>query len=158
MPVQKESKLSQWIAALREGWPAVRAGFSEWKDAVRAEPVLLWATPAIRYTVYGAGALIAISLLMWVARVIQPPDVAPPAETGYFHVLCTSPGCGHHFLINEEFDFDDFPVVCPKCNKRTGQQATRCASSTCRGRWVVPRARDNQYYCPYCGGYLGDAD
>jgi len=158
MPVEKESKLTQWIAAIREGWPAVRAGFDEWKSAVREEPVLIWATPAIRYSVYAVGGLIVLSLLIWALEALQPPNASPAAETGDFHVLCTEAACEHHFVINEEFGFDDFPVRCPKCEKKTGQRAMRCASSTCGGRWVVPKDRDDRYYCPYCDRDLGEVD
>lgn len=158
MPVQKESKIAEWIAALREGWPGVRVRFDEWKDTVRENPALIWATPAVRYPVYGIGALLAVWALTWAVGQLQPPEAVPPAETADFHVLCTNPECGHHFVINEEFDFDDFPVVCPKCKKKTGQRAVRCASQTCRGRWVVPEKRGDEYYCPYCAGYLGKAD
>ena len=157
MPVEKESKLAQWIAALREGWPAVRAGVDEWTGAVREHPALIWATPAVRYAVYGLGALLAMWLLTWGVGQFQPPEAAPPAATADFHVLCTVSGCRHHFIINKEFGFDDFPMRCPKCGKVAGQRAVRCASKTCRRRWVVPKVKDNEYRCPYCGGFLGEA-
>ena len=81
MPVEKESKLGQWIAALREGWPAIRAGVDEWTDAVRENPALIWATPAVRYTVYGLGGLLALWLVTWGVGQFQPPEAAPPAAT-----------------------------------------------------------------------------
>ena len=158
MPVQKDSKLGQWIAAIREGWPSVRARFDDWRDAVREEPVLIWQTSAIRYSVYGLGALIAVSLLIWAVEAVQPVEVAPTAETADFHVLCTASGCGHHFVINEEFDFDDFPVVCPKCQNKNGYRALHCVSKTCRSRWVVPNKKNDELRCPHCGGYLGRVD
>ncbi len=158
MPVEKDSKIAKWIAAIREGLPALRAHFDEWKDAVREEPTLIWATPAIRYTAYGLVGLIVVGVLVWSAGLFHPAEVAPPAETANFHVLCTAPGCAHHFVINREFDFDDFPVICPQCEQKTGQRAVRCLSKTCNGCWVVPTKRDHQYRCPFCGGYLGKVD
>ena len=158
MPVQKESRLGQWIVALREGWPTVRARMDEWTVAVRQEPALIWATPAVRYTVYVLGGLVAVYLLTWGVGQFQPPEAAPLAETADFHVLCTAPGCGHHFIINEEFGFDDFPVPCSKCGKESGRRAVRCASKTCGRRWVLPQVKDDEYRCPYCDGFLGEAN
>ncbi|MCP4589189.1 MAG: hypothetical protein GY842_00455 [bacterium] len=155
MTVQKESKLAQWIDALREGWPGIRARFDEWVGAVREEPILIWQTTAVRYTVYGVVALIAFWAVTWGVDQLAPPDAAPPAETADFHVLCTARSCGHHFIINEEFSFDDFPVRCPKCKGETGGRALRCAAPGCT-RWVVPKVQEGEYHCPQCGGYLGE--
>jgi hypothetical protein len=158
MPVSKEKKLAAWMAALREGRSGVRARFDEWKDAVREEPALLWATPAIRYGVYGLGGLLAVWVLTWGLGLFVPAKATPPAKTADFHVLCTASGCGHHFVIREKFGFHHFPVVCPKCQQQTGQRATRCSSKTCHGRWVAPLEQDHEYRCPYCTGYLGKVD
>ncbi|MFH0980893.1 MAG: hypothetical protein V2A79_05070 [Planctomycetota bacterium] len=159
MPVQKESKLGLWLTVLREGWLSVRARFDEWKDAVCENPALIWATPAVRYATYTVGGLIALWVLTWGLGKLQPPSTArPPAKTADFHVRCTNPACGDHFVINRKFGFDDFPVVCPKCKQKTGAQAWRCVSSTCHSRWVVPVMQDAEYRCPHCGGSLGKAD
>jgi hypothetical protein len=158
MPVQKESRIGQWIAALREWSPTLRVRLGEWIEAVRAEPALIWATPTVRYSVYGLGGIIGACLLIWGLEQFQPPQAAPPARTADYHVLCTNPACRQHFVINERFNFDGFPVTCPQCSKTTGQRALRCASDTCRRRWVVPVERDGAFHCPYCDGYLGEAD
>ena len=158
MPVSKESKISAWLTALREGWPSVRAHFNEWKEAVREEPRLIWQTPAIRYSVYVIAGVAAIWTLTWALSLMAPAEVKPMARTADFHVLCTNPGCGNHFIINRKFGFDDFPVVCPKCQQRTGERAARCVSPTCHGRWVVPVVREGEYYCPICNAALGKVE
>ena len=120
--------------------------------------MLIWQTPAIRYSAYGLTALLGVWVLSWGIGLVQPAKTAPPAATADFHVFCTDGSCGHHFVINKGFDFDDFPVVCPKCKKRSGQRAMRCVSKTCRRRWVVPKIKDDEYRCPDCDAYLGKVD
>jgi hypothetical protein len=80
-----------------------------------------------------------------------PEGAQPEAKTADFHVVCTNPDCGHHFLIHEKFGFHRFPVVCPACGQKTGAEARRCFSETCRGRWVAPREVNGKLQCPVCG-------
>jgi hypothetical protein len=138
MPVDKESKAAAWIAALREWAPTVPKRVGEWWEAVREDPGLVWRTDAVRYSVYTIGAIIAICILSAVAESMTPPlpeGAGEYAETAFFDCLCTE--CGHHFVIERKFKFDDFPVVCPKCKKESGQRAERASSGPDKGKWVV---------------------
>ena len=47
MAQEKPNRLTEWYLALREHAPTLRQGFGDWLEAVRAEPVLLWQTPAV---------------------------------------------------------------------------------------------------------------
>jgi len=141
MPVEKESKLSVWIAALREWVPMVRARTVDWWMVVRENPVLIWQTPAVRYTVIGIGGLIAVLVLRWFLLAMAPDSAGggKPTRTAQFHVICDSPDCGHHFAITREFKFKKFPVQCPKCNKKTGYRAVLSTSGPDKGQWVIQR-------------------
>ncbi len=153
MPVGKDSKIVALIDAFKEWLPSARQQVGEWAQACRAEPILIWHTPAVRYTVYVLAFVIlayAVSCLVWLASPGGPEPV-PYAETADFHVICTDPSCGKHFVINREFDFDDFPVECIKCKKRSAYHAFRCFSETCQGKWVVPKSENDKLVCPYCG-------
>jgi ribosomal protein S27E len=158
MPVSRESRLAQAIDAFREWLPTVRVRFNEWFYACREEPVLIWHTPAIRYTTYVLVAFISAWLISYTVDLFAPggPSPQPRARTADFHVVCT--GCGHHFVINRKFSFDDFPVKCPKCGKLTGQPAMQCFSDRCKGRWVAVERRDDALVCSRCGAVLGHTD
>jgi hypothetical protein len=154
MAYQKPSPFSEWLLILRERWPVMRRQAGEWVGQVREEPILLWQTPAIRYCMYAVGVLIFIWLISIAAGSIAPPlpeEAKARAKTADFHVICTDERCMHHWMINREFGFDDFPVQCPKCNQMTGRQAVRCYSGECKGQWVVPTEREGVRYCPICG-------
>jgi hypothetical protein len=151
---ERPNRWAEWVLIVRERVPILRARLVEWAGACREEPVLLWHTPAVRYGLYLIGLLIVAWSATWIVRAAAP---APPtgakerADTADFHVVCTSPSCGEHFVIHRRFGFDDFPVPCPACKQKTGSAARLCASSTCRGRWVVPIPRGDAIICPHCG-------
>ncbi len=159
MPVEKESRVTQAIMIVREWIPTVRPRVEAWVEACRAEPVLIWHTPAVRCGVYLLLALIAIFCVTFFIGLFAPggPEPIPQAETADFHVVCSDPECGAHFVIKREFEFRDFPVPCPKCDKLTGLWALRCSSEECRGRWVIPQIVGEQRKCPHCGQLLGEA-
>lgn len=158
MPVYKESRFSEYLAAVKAWGATARAHAVNWKEAVREEPALIWQTPAIRYSVYGVGAFLGLCTLLWGLSLFHPPRVEPPARTADFHVVCTNAACARHFVINRKFGFDDFPVLCPACQQKTGQQALRCASKACGGKWVVPKQQGDEYVCSRCAAVLGRRD
>ncbi len=141
MAQEKPSRLIEWYMALREHAPTLRQGFADWLEAVRAEPVLLWATPAVRYTVYGIGAVVlALTLSSAVSLITPPPptgarDVATSAD---FHAICANPDCGKHFVVRRSFGFNGFPVPCPHCGRNEGLRAIPCTADDCTQRWMLP--------------------
>jgi len=157
MAQESPNRLVEWYLALREWAPTVPRRLREWRDAVRAEPALIWETLTVRYSVYGLAGLtlimIASSLSGWIAPP-APAGVRGPSNEADFHVICNDPKCGEHFLITRKKNFDDFPVQCPKCKQQTGYAARRCTSTTCGGKWVVPVIRDGVRYCPRCNERL----
>ncbi len=151
MPVGDESKLGQYIDAFKEWLPSVRLRLGEWVDVCRAEPALIWQTPAVRYTTYATLALIGVYILSAVAGLFGPARVAEPARTADFNVVCTNPACGHHFVINRKFGYDDFPVQCPKCRQETGARALRYKDGPCAGQWAPVQTGDaGQLQLPPC--------
>jgi len=154
MAQERPNRLAEWFTAARDHAPQVRRSAGEWLQQVREEPRLIWETPAVRYATYGVVALIGGWLVTVAVAMITPPPPAgakPEATTADFHVLCANDTCGHHFVINRKFGFSKFPVECPRCKKQTGMAARRCDSPTCRGRWIVPVAKDGGLTCPSCG-------
>lgn len=154
MAQEDPSRLGELWALARAQFLVARQHLEDWLSAVREEPVLLWQTPAVRYSVYGLAAIVLMQVVLSVVGLLVPPpaaDAQPMAKTADFHVLCSSAECGHHFVIHRKFGFSRFPVECPKCRQATGMAARRCSSGTCRGRWVVPRQVENQAQCPDCG-------
>jgi len=157
MAQEDPNRLTEWVGLVRAQVPVVRQRFEEWLTAVREEPALIWETAAVRYTAYSLGAVLLVLAASWTARGLAPPPPAnakPGATTADFHVICTSPKCGHHFVIHRELGFHRFPVECPACRGKTGMQGRRCYSPTCQGRWVAPQNRDDVLYCPICGSPL----
>jgi hypothetical protein len=156
MAQERPNRLAEWLMLVRRQTPIVREHFAAWIEAVREEPRLAWETSAVRYTVYGLAALVlvwfATNLSGWIAP--PPPSAKPAATTADFHVVCSDPNCGYHFVIHRKFGFDDFPVECPKCHHKTGVSARRCNSPTCDGRWVAPLQTDQGLKCPLCGAKL----
>ncbi len=159
MPVGKEPKWGIILDAIREGVPSTKAKFREWFDTCREEPALFWQTPAIRYITYGALGVIGMLIVSAVANSCTPNiEVKEQATTTDHRIICTNPECGHMFVIDRPFDFDSYPVKCPKCSKNTGQPALRCNSQNCGGKWVVRTVRNDRFVCPQCGADLGAAD
>lgn len=150
---ERPNRLAEWVVVVRTQAPVLRRRLGEYIHAVREQPILLWETPVVRYGVYGTGLVLAAFLLAVVGRSFLPHahDARPPAATADFHVVCTTPSCGRHFVINRKFGFDDFPVECPACRKTSGMSAVRCTTDECRGRWVVPRVTKERRFCPDCG-------
>jgi hypothetical protein len=146
------------MAALRQGGlPAIKLRLLAWFEACREEPRLIWHTTAVRVGVYLIAGLLLIKVVGLVFSLAAPggPEPVPFSRTADFHVVCMNEQCGHHFVINRKFGFDDFPVACPKCGKNTGMHARRCVSDTCKGRWVAPVSRVGGLYCPHCDSRLG---
>lgn len=143
MAQEGPNKLVEWWLAVREYGPTLRRGLADWWQAVRAEPVLLWETPGLRYALYGLGGL----LVLWIGSVgttmLAPPlpeGAKPEATSADFHALCSDPTCHTHFVVNREFGFRAFPVKCPTCNKETGNRAVLCTGEACTQRWVLPES------------------
>lgn len=154
MAQETPNRLGEWLTILRRQIPVVKGQLAEWTAEVRAEPRLIWETLAVRYATYGICGL----MLAWGATGLigmfappPPPDARAQADTADFHVICGDPSCGRHFVIHREFGFDDFPVECPQCRKRTGVAARRCSSPSCNGRWIAPRESAGHWQCPVCG-------
>jgi len=153
MAQENPNRLAEWVELARAQVPVLRKRLEEWLAAVREEPAVLWEATAVRYTVYGLGAVMLAWLALWLARGLAPPPPAsakPEATTADFHVVCVNQKCGHHFVINRAFGFHKFPVECPACRGKTGMEGRRCFSSTCQGRWIAPQEKDGGLYCPVC--------
>lgn len=158
MAQEKPNRLVELLLLLREQGPALRRRMGLWLEAVREEPVLIWATPAVRYAGYGLGAVIVLAATLQIAGMITPPPppgASAPAASADFHVVCSDPACAHHFVIHRQFGFHKFPVQCLKCKRQTGARARLCNSSTCRGQWVAleagvskPRAESGSVKAP----------
>ena len=154
MAQEDPNRLIEWLGVLRKAAPRVKQHFEAWVDQVREEPRLIWETPAVRYVVYGVAGLIVVLVARTATEMLTPArsvSARPAATSGDFHVVCTDPTCGHHFVIHREFGFSKFPVKCPKCERERGASARRCSSSTCRGSWVAPVREDGRLACPTCG-------
>lgn len=152
MAQEHPKRLVEWFHLLRGQVPVVRQRYGDWLAAVREEPALIWQTTAVRYAAYGLGAAVLLWGATRVAGTLAPPATArPQAKTADFHVVCTGLDCRHHFVIHRKFGYRKFPVDCPKCQNKTGAQARRCNSATCRGRWVPLERQDGKLYCPVCG-------
>jgi len=154
MAQEKPNRMAEWVVVVRNRMPVLRHRFGDWVEAVRAEPVLIWQTPAVRYSAYAAGGVVGAWLVVTVASVFllaPPPGAEPQAVSADFHVLCTNPDCATHFVIHRAFGFDAFPVECPTCRRASGVRAERCHFPACGGRWVAPVERDGVPVCPHCG-------
>ncbi len=158
MPAPQRNRWLETWEAVKERKAAMRDGLRQWSEAVKAEPELIWQTPAVRYTVYGIGALITILILRTAMNMLQPVDVSrfqPRAKTAHFDVICSNPDCGRHFVIQRRFKFHKFPVTCAYCSQLAGQRALRCASDSCSGRLAMTIERDKQLHCVKCGAMVG---
>ena len=154
MAQEDPNRLIEWLGVLRKAVPRVKHYFEAWVEQVREEPRLIWETPAVRYLVYGLGGLILVFGARMATEMLTPAQSAsakPAATTGDFHVVCTEPDCGYHFVIHRAFGFSKFPVKCPQCERKRGASARRCSSSTCRGRWIAPVREEGRLACPTCG-------
>ena len=156
MAQERPSRLAEWLMLVRKQTPIVRERLATWIEAVREEPRMAWETSAVRYAVYG----LAGGVLVWLATSVSSWLAPPPssarsaATTADFHVVCSDPNCGYHFVIHRQFGFHKFPVECPQCKGETGVSARRCNSSSCRGRWVAAVQTDQGVKCPLCGAKL----
>lgn len=161
MPAPERNRLNTWYVLIKEEWlPAQVTRVKAWISAAREEPALVWQTPQVRYAVMGVGALVAVWILIFLFSLLEPPgakNAQPRAKTATFHVVCGNRDCGHHFLIERKFGFDDFPVECPKCGQETARHAMRCHSEDCGGRYVIAQEEDGQLRCAECGASLGPA-
>ena len=154
MAQEDPNRLIEWLGVLRKAAPRVKQSAEAWVAQMREEPHLIWETPAVRYVVYGVAGLILVLGVRMATEMLTPARSAlakPAATTGDFHVVCTDPTCGHHFVIHRAFGFSKFPVKCPNCERDRGASARKCSSSTCRGRWVAPVHEENGLACPTCG-------
>ncbi|HNQ24627.1 MAG TPA: hypothetical protein PKK06_16205 [Phycisphaerae bacterium] len=157
MAQERPNPIREWLTVARAHAPIWREHLGTWGRAVRENPRLLWETPAARYGLYAVAAV----LLLWVGsavanRLATPvdPETRVAAATFDYHVICTNPECGQHFILRRPKSFSDFPVRCPKCEQRTGMRALPCNSATCRGKWVVPQVQGSEQRCPQCGALL----
>jgi len=154
---EKPNRLAEWLTLARQNAPAAKQHFADWWEAVREEPHLAWESYLVRYPVYALGGLVLVMIVSTAIKYITPPlpaSAQPTASTADFRVVCTEPSCGHQFVINRAFGFNDFPVTCPKCRKLSGYAARPCYSATCNGRWVASVQRDGAWYCPICAAKL----
>lgn len=158
MPAPHRDKWAERREIASERIDAARAALRDWWEAVREEPVLAWETPAVRYAAYGTAGLILVLTLRWGISLFHVPTAGTPeprARTAHFDVICTSPDCGRHFLIERRFKFRGFPVVCSNCNHQTAAQALRCNSDTCQRRLRPTQLIDNLPHCITCGRPIG---
>jgi hypothetical protein len=162
MAQEKPGPFQEWWEAIRQHAPTLRDQAADAVDRARENPAGLWQIPVVRYGTYGLGVILLIWFASAVASWIAPPassDKVPErATTADYHVLCTNPECGQHFVINRKFGFHRFPVPCPSCQQKTGEQAWMCNSPSCAGRWVVPIESDGEMICPECGQPFPEPD
>ena len=156
MAQERPNRLAEWLMLVRKQTPIVREHLAAWIEAVREEPRLAWETSGVRYAAYGLAALVLVWVATSFAGWLAPPapSARPAATTADFHVVCSDPNCGHHFVIHRKFGFHGFPVECPQCKHQTGVSARRCNSPACDGRWVAPFQTDQGLICPLCGTKL----
>ncbi len=155
MAQEKPNRLSEWLLTARTQAPIVRQHLRDWVGACREEPRLIWETAAVRYSTYGIGGLVIVQIVLSVVGMIAPPPPAsakPAAVSADYHVVCTQPECGEHFIVHRRFGFSGFPVECPVCKQPRGMPARRCHSEPCRGRWVAPVKTPDGWRCPQCSG------
>ncbi|MFQ5490015.1 MAG: hypothetical protein ACE5GE_04770 [Phycisphaerae bacterium] len=161
MPRSNPNRLIEWYLLFKDEWlPAQHRHLADWWEAVKQEPQLAWATPAVRYGVYSAGALIVVLIVASAIESFTPPppaDAQPRATTATFHVVCSNPDCRQQFMIERKFGFSKFPVQCPTCQGKTGQRGLRCSSAQCRGKYVATRVEKGRLICTECGQSLGRA-
>jgi len=153
MAQEKPNRFVEWYLLLLRNMPVLRRHVADWAEAVREEPVLIWQTPAIRYSVYFLCGLILVSTVGWVAGALTPPPPAgaqAEATEADFHVICSERFCATHFAVRRPFGFSKFPVRCPKCDRITGYAARKCGSEACNGQWVVPTRVEGVARCPVC--------
>jgi len=158
MAQERPNRLVEWYLAAREWAPTVPQRAREWGETVRAEPALIWQTPAVRYSAWAAGVILALTLATLLPDWIAPPppaDARPESREADFHVMCSDAACGHHFMITRKKSFDSFPLECPKCEQRTGVHARQCWSDACAGRWIAPIDVERSLRCPVCGREVG---
>ena len=96
MAQEDPNRLAEWLLVIREYVPTLRRGLADWWEAVTAEPVLLWETPAVRYGGYGGGGLLAVGLVSLTLTIYTPPEpegARAEATSGDFRVTCFNPEC-----------------------------------------------------------------
>ena len=157
MAQEKRNRLAEWLLLAREQVPIRRQHLREWLTAVRAEPSLIWQTPAVRYATYTIAGLFLLMMVGEMRAMIGPPPsvtARAAATTADFRVKCSSGECGHDFVLRREFGFRKFPVECPQCRRETGVLARQCHSADCKGRWRAPEGSGRELGCPVCGESL----
>ena len=157
MAQERPNRLVELVALVRKNAPILREQARDWISEVREEPRLLWEASAIRYLTYGIGAILSIWLVISVVETLTPPPPAgarPESTIADYHVVCSDPACGYHFVVQREFGYRGFPIQCAKCAKQAGVSARRCNSSTCLGRWVAPVEVHGASRCPDCGAAM----
>ena len=151
MAQERPNRLAEWVVLIRTQAPVVRHHIAEWAHAIRANPGMLWQSLVLRYTVFSIVGLVFV-LTLRSACIPPPEDASELARTADFHVICGNDACGYHFVINEKFGFDDFPVTCPVCGQESGYEARRCTSDYCKGKWILPYKDDEGVVrCSECG-------
>lgn len=153
MAQEKPNRLVEFVLLLRQQGPVLRQHIVEWLAAIQENPRLLWEAAGVRYFTYLVGGVILAWGVSAVAHSLAPP--LPPgakqlATTADFHVVCSRPECGEHFVINRSFGFRSFPVPCAKCKQMTGNTARQCNSEKCHGRWVLPKQSELGWICSSC--------
>ncbi len=157
MAQERPNRLVEWVMLIRKNVPILREQARDWALEVRDEPRLLWEAAAIRYVAYGVVAVFLVWGVTFAVGMLTPPPPAgarAQATTADYHVICSDPSCGYHFVIQREFGFHGFPIQCPMCKKQAGASARRCNSSSCGGRWVAPVESNGKMKCPACAAVL----
>jgi len=160
MPAPERNRWAEWVQIGKERKEAARVSFNEWVEQVKLEPTLIWQTPAVRYTTYAIGSIVAVLIVRTAIDMIQPVPasmITPRARTADFNVICSNPQCRKNFTIQRKFNFHDFPVKCPFCKQMTGQHAMRCRSETCHGKLVITKTSEGVTRCTECDAPIGKA-
>ncbi|MGD2109468.1 MAG: hypothetical protein PVI86_08755, partial [Phycisphaerae bacterium] len=72
MAQEEPKRWAEWVDGVRTQIPVLRERFENWLATIRGEPLLLWYTPAVRYTAYVLGAMVALWIASGVLGTLAP--------------------------------------------------------------------------------------
>jgi hypothetical protein len=109
--------------------------------------------PELRYTLIVIAAAATLWTIKWTLAALSPlpaSQIQPFATSGDFQVMCSHKDCRHRFVVHRKLKFNDFPVQCPRCQRKSGCRALRCHSKTCHGALVPAELIRGNYVCSKC--------
>ena len=148
----KLNELGLRVIAFLRDWPTRWARI---RDQIRQDPRDLWELAEVRTLAACVGGVVVVGgLILAMASLATPSDPGVEASAAIkvvFRARCAEPSCGHRWDFTDRADFDDWPVPCPVCGRKSGRRLVRCPAAQC-GKWVIPlEAPDGARRCPDCG-------